>query len=200
MGMDWFSKRKFVIVCHEKVVRIPLEGDEILRVHGEHTLGAAKALMNAKVDEPRISDIPVVRDFTDMFLGDLLGLPPQRQVEFGIDLVHGATEAELKSLEVSVGVTEEGEAVTTDVHRENFLFRLLNPLTSLTERNQKYEWSVEQEEAFQTLKNDLSVMDEAHASRLRWMIYPVVLADAAESVRDAIGFEYCLTSSSGWTK
>ncbi|GJR59197.1 hypothetical protein Tco_1501359 [Tanacetum coccineum] len=31
------------------------------------------------------------------------------------------------------------------------------------------------------------------------MIYLVVLADAAESVRDAIGFEYCLASSSGWT-
>ncbi|GJY89140.1 putative reverse transcriptase domain-containing protein [Tanacetum coccineum] len=54
-------------------------------------------------------------------------------------------------------------------------------------------------------------MDEAHASskewnsgddqlRLRWMIYLVVLADAAESVRDAIGFEYYLASSSGWTK
>ncbi|GJX36817.1 hypothetical protein Tco_0248374 [Tanacetum coccineum] len=60
--MDWLSKRKFVIVCHEKVVRIPLEGDEILRVHGERTLGAAKALMNAK-----------------------------RQVKFCIDLVPGAT-------------------------------------------------------------------------------------------------------------
>ncbi|GKC37336.1 hypothetical protein Tco_1049720, partial [Tanacetum coccineum] len=36
--------------------------------------------------------------------------------------------------------------------------------------------------------------------RLRWMIYLVVLSDAAESVRDAIGFEYCLASSSGWTK
>ncbi|GJX64625.1 putative reverse transcriptase domain-containing protein [Tanacetum coccineum] len=33
VGMDWLSKRKFVIVCHEKVVRIPLEGDEILRIH-----------------------------------------------------------------------------------------------------------------------------------------------------------------------
>ncbi|GKD75822.1 hypothetical protein Tco_1334104, partial [Tanacetum coccineum] len=33
--------------------------------------------------------------------------------------------------------------------------------------------------------------------RLRWMIYLVVLADAAESVRDAIGFEYRLASSSG---
>ncbi|GJV44029.1 hypothetical protein Tco_1428565 [Tanacetum coccineum] len=45
-----------------------------------------------------------------------------------------------------------------------------------------------------------SEMDEAHASRLRWIIYLVVLADAAESVRDTIGFENCLASSSGWTK
>ncbi|GJR19895.1 putative reverse transcriptase domain-containing protein [Tanacetum coccineum] len=89
--MDWLSKRKFVIVCHEKVVRIPLEGDEILQVHGERTLAAVKALINAKVDEPRISNIPVVRDFTDVFPKDLLGLPPQRQVEFRIDLVPGAT-------------------------------------------------------------------------------------------------------------
>ncbi|GJT59010.1 putative reverse transcriptase domain-containing protein [Tanacetum coccineum] len=36
--------------------------------------------------------------------------------------------------------------------------------------------------------------------RLRWMIYLVVLADVSESVRDAIGFEYCLASSSGWIK
>ncbi|GKF38164.1 hypothetical protein Tco_0118225 [Tanacetum coccineum] len=50
MGMDWFSKRKFVIVCHEKVVRIPLEGEEILRVHGEHTQRVVKTLMNTKVD------------------------------------------------------------------------------------------------------------------------------------------------------
>ncbi|GJZ45089.1 hypothetical protein Tco_0592685 [Tanacetum coccineum] len=45
-----------------------------------------------------------------------------------------------------------------------------------------------------------SVMVEAHASRLRWTIYPVLLEDTEESVRDAIGFEYCLASSSGWTK
>ncbi|GJW61591.1 putative reverse transcriptase domain-containing protein [Tanacetum coccineum] len=82
---------RFVIVCYEKVVRIPLKGDEILRVYEERTLGAAKALMNAKIDEPWISVITVVRDFTDVFLEDLLGLPPQRQVEFRIDLVHEVT-------------------------------------------------------------------------------------------------------------
>ncbi|GKC52255.1 putative reverse transcriptase domain-containing protein, partial [Tanacetum coccineum] len=87
------SKNKAVIVCHEKVVEIPIKEGGILRVHGERTWRAAKALMNAKVDEPRISDIPVVRDFTDVFPKDLLGLPPQRQVQFCIDLVLGATLA-----------------------------------------------------------------------------------------------------------
>ncbi|GKB60280.1 hypothetical protein Tco_0916466 [Tanacetum coccineum] len=56
VGMNWLSKRKFVIVCHEKVVRIPIKEGGILRVHGERTLGAAKALMNAKIDEPKLSD------------------------------------------------------------------------------------------------------------------------------------------------
>ncbi|GJV32048.1 putative reverse transcriptase domain-containing protein [Tanacetum coccineum] len=92
--MDWLSKRKFVIVCYETVVRIPLEGDEVLRVYRERIWKAAKALRNAKEDEPRISDIPVVRGFTDVFSEDLLGLPLQRQVEFRIDLVPGATPVE----------------------------------------------------------------------------------------------------------
>ncbi|GKB79353.1 hypothetical protein Tco_0946248, partial [Tanacetum coccineum] len=82
---------KAVIVCHEKVVEIPIDEGGILRIHGECIWKAAKALMNAKVDEPRISDIPMVRGFTDVFPEDLSGLPPQRQVEFRIDLVLGAT-------------------------------------------------------------------------------------------------------------
>ncbi|GJW32778.1 putative nucleotidyltransferase, ribonuclease H [Tanacetum coccineum] len=89
--MDWLSQNNAVIVCHEKVVEIPLEGSGILRVQGERILGAAKALMNAKVDEPKLSDISVVRDFVNIFSEDLSGLPPQRQVEFRIDLVLGAT-------------------------------------------------------------------------------------------------------------
>ncbi|GKA68824.1 putative reverse transcriptase domain-containing protein, partial [Tanacetum coccineum] len=69
--MDWLSKRKFVIVCHEKVVRIPLEGEEILWVYGERTQGVMKTLMNTKVDEPKLRDISVVRDFIDVFPEDL---------------------------------------------------------------------------------------------------------------------------------
>ncbi|GJR83947.1 hypothetical protein Tco_0154732 [Tanacetum coccineum] len=58
VGIDQLSKRKFGIVCHEKVVRIPLEGDEILQVHGERTQGVVKTLMNTKVVEFRVDLVP----------------------------------------------------------------------------------------------------------------------------------------------
>ncbi|GKC24646.1 hypothetical protein Tco_1026796 [Tanacetum coccineum] len=47
--------------------------------------------MSTKANEPTLSDIPIVRDFEDVFPDDLLGLPPQRQVEFRIDLIPRAT-------------------------------------------------------------------------------------------------------------
>ncbi|GKB03419.1 hypothetical protein Tco_0831562 [Tanacetum coccineum] len=61
VGMDWLSKNKAVIVCHEKVVRIPLESGEILHVQGERTLGGTKTLMSTKAKEPELSDIPIQR-------------------------------------------------------------------------------------------------------------------------------------------
>ncbi|GJV99542.1 putative reverse transcriptase domain-containing protein [Tanacetum coccineum] len=91
VGMDWLSEHKAEIVCHEKVVRIPLEGGEILYVQGERTLGIAKALSNVKVNEPKLSDISIIRDFVEVFSEDLSGFLPQQQVEFCIDLVLGAT-------------------------------------------------------------------------------------------------------------
>ncbi|GJX08885.1 putative reverse transcriptase domain-containing protein [Tanacetum coccineum] len=89
VGMYWLSQHKAVIVCHEKVVEIPVEDGRILRVHGEWAVGITKALKSAKDDEPKLSDISMVCEFKDVFPEDLSGLPPQRQVEFRIDLVPG---------------------------------------------------------------------------------------------------------------
>ncbi|GJX54890.1 putative reverse transcriptase domain-containing protein [Tanacetum coccineum] len=43
-----------------------------------------------KLEEKRLEDVSTVRDFSKVFLEDLPGLPPTRQVEFQIDLVPGA--------------------------------------------------------------------------------------------------------------
>ncbi|GJY67531.1 putative reverse transcriptase domain-containing protein [Tanacetum coccineum] len=43
-----------------------------------------------KSERKRLEDVPIVRDFLEVFIEDLPGLPPTRQVEFQIDLVPGA--------------------------------------------------------------------------------------------------------------
>ncbi|GJS21326.1 hypothetical protein Tco_0449958 [Tanacetum coccineum] len=62
IGMDWLSRYDVAILCGEKKVRIPLE-----------------------------EDVPVIRDFLEVFPDELPRLPPPRQVEFHIDLIPGAT-------------------------------------------------------------------------------------------------------------
>ncbi|GJU19980.1 putative reverse transcriptase domain-containing protein, partial [Tanacetum coccineum] len=44
-------------------------------------------VIEKKSDEKRLEDIPVVKEFSDIFPEDLPGLPPVRQVEFQIDLI-----------------------------------------------------------------------------------------------------------------
>nr|GEZ05299.1 putative reverse transcriptase domain-containing protein [Tanacetum cinerariifolium] len=47
-------------------------------------------VMEQKSEDKRLENIPVVREFSDVFLEDLPGLPPVYQVEFQIDLIPGA--------------------------------------------------------------------------------------------------------------
>ncbi|GKA52787.1 putative reverse transcriptase domain-containing protein, partial [Tanacetum coccineum] len=90
VGMDWLSKLRAKIVCYEKIVQIPLSNGDILEVHGERPEGNLKQLKTMKVNELKLEDIPVVREFPGVFPEDLSGLPPSREVEFCIDLILGA--------------------------------------------------------------------------------------------------------------
>ncbi|GJX03361.1 putative reverse transcriptase domain-containing protein [Tanacetum coccineum] len=84
IGMDWLSKYHARIICDEKVVHIPIDGETLI-IRGDRT-----QVMKKKPDEKRLEDIPVVREFPEVFPEDLPGLPPVRQVEFQIDLIPGA--------------------------------------------------------------------------------------------------------------
>ncbi|GKB87963.1 putative reverse transcriptase domain-containing protein [Tanacetum coccineum] len=98
VGMDWLSEHKAKIVCHEKVVRIPLESDE-----------------------PKLSDISIIRDFVKVFLEDLSGLPPQRQVEFRIDLVSGATPVAKSPYRLAPSEMQELSAQLQELQDKGFI-------------------------------------------------------------------------------
>ncbi|GJT75816.1 putative reverse transcriptase domain-containing protein [Tanacetum coccineum] len=117
IGMDWLRKYHAVIVCDEKLVQIPY-GNETLIFHGNESnngresrltiISCSKAQeymakgcqiflaqISAKKEEDKsegkqLKDVPIVRDFPEVFPEDLSGLPPARPVEFQIDLIPGA--------------------------------------------------------------------------------------------------------------
>ncbi|GJX82601.1 putative reverse transcriptase domain-containing protein [Tanacetum coccineum] len=87
IGMDWLSNYKAEIICHEKVVRIPLPDGNVLTVLGEKPEEKARFLMGVKKQE----EIVVVRDFPEVFPDDLSRLPPIREIKFRIELIPGST-------------------------------------------------------------------------------------------------------------
>ncbi|GJS87001.1 putative reverse transcriptase domain-containing protein [Tanacetum coccineum] len=91
IGMDWLPNYKAEIICHEKVVRIPLPDGKVLRVLGEGPEEKARFLMGAKAGDKKQEEIVVVRDFPKVFPNDLSGLPPIWEIKFRIKLITGAT-------------------------------------------------------------------------------------------------------------
>nr|GEV00379.1 reverse transcriptase domain-containing protein [Tanacetum cinerariifolium] len=74
IGMDWLVKHDALIVCGKKEVHIPVKAH----------------VTEKEPKEKCLEDVPIIRDFLEVFPDDLLGLPPPRQVEFRIELMPGA--------------------------------------------------------------------------------------------------------------
>ncbi|GJW61491.1 putative reverse transcriptase domain-containing protein [Tanacetum coccineum] len=87
IGMDWSNQgnetRLNIISC-TKTQKYLLKGCQVFLAH----VTTKKAEDKSK--EKRLEDVPIVRDFPEVFPKDLLGLSPTRQAEFQIDLVPGA--------------------------------------------------------------------------------------------------------------
>ncbi|GKC11280.1 putative reverse transcriptase domain-containing protein [Tanacetum coccineum] len=66
IGMDWLSNHKIEIICHEKVVRIPLLDGKVLRVLGVRPKEKVRHSMSAKAKEKKQEEIVVERDFSEL--------------------------------------------------------------------------------------------------------------------------------------
>jgi hypothetical protein len=92
LGMDWLSKHKVLIDCAEKFVKLTtLEGKEMeFVVEPVVTVkGAANHTKVNQLDASQGSEVPVVNEFPDVFPEELPGMPPDREIEFVIELNPG---------------------------------------------------------------------------------------------------------------
>jgi hypothetical protein len=92
LGMDWLSKHKVLINCAKKSVKLTTpEGNEMEFV--AEPVVTIKGIDNRvkvnQLDASQGSKVPVVNEFPDVFPEELLGMPPDRDIEFVIELKPG---------------------------------------------------------------------------------------------------------------
>ncbi|GKA01366.1 hypothetical protein Tco_0674031 [Tanacetum coccineum] len=137
-----------VIICDKKIMRIPY-GDKVLIVQGDKDGKREKSKLSiisctktqkyiergfliflAQVtkkeienesEEKRLKDVPTVQDFLEVFLEDLPGLPPTRQVEFQIDLVPGAALVARASYRLAPSELQELSTQLQELSEKGFI-------------------------------------------------------------------------------
>ncbi|XP_070054072.1 uncharacterized protein [Nicotiana tomentosiformis] len=109
LGMDWLSPCHTILDFHTMTVTLAMPG--LPRIEWRSSLDYVPSrvisylkaqrmvvkgclvylafMRDVGANTPPIDSVPVVRDFLDVFPADLPGMPPDRDIDFGIDLVSG---------------------------------------------------------------------------------------------------------------
>ncbi|XP_022032372.1 uncharacterized protein LOC110933459 [Helianthus annuus] len=105
VGMDWLAKHHAETQCEKKVIHVLIPGGKRVSIQGEKNVNSklcsivqafkyvrngSKAFLTYVIDTnqdtPNIEEVEVVKEFLDVFSEDLPGLPPERDVDFKIEL------------------------------------------------------------------------------------------------------------------
>ena len=109
LGMDWLSRHRATLDCYKKEVKLHIPGKLEVKFRGMRrelssnmisTIAVQRMLhkgcqgylayvVETEKEGILVDEIPVVREFPDVFPDDITGLPPDREVEFTIDLIPG---------------------------------------------------------------------------------------------------------------
>ena len=111
LGMDWLSKHRTIVDCDKKIVLLKCPDLSKVIIQGIRSdsvpkvMSAMKAprflrkdyeaflvlILDSKREQVNLENIPVIREFPDVFPEELLGVPPEREVDLSIEVVQGTT-------------------------------------------------------------------------------------------------------------
>ena len=107
LGMDWLSRHRATLDCYKKEVKLHRPGKLEVKFRGicrelsssmisamtaqrmlrKGCQGYLAYVVETGKEGTLVDEIPVVKEFPNVFPDDIAGLPPEREVEFTIDLI-----------------------------------------------------------------------------------------------------------------
>jgi hypothetical protein len=104
LGMNWLDKYQAIISCDKRIIKLvsPL-GEEVVAelVSPEPRKGGYHQMAIDSKEADSLETIRVVSEFPDVFSKDLPGIPPERKVEFAIELLPGTAPISKRAYRVS---------------------------------------------------------------------------------------------------
>jgi hypothetical protein len=126
LGMNWLAQHKAILNTDLRTIRLSYGQEEVLL----SIPVAIPAKPIGRVYEaiiPEIQDIPVVCEFPDVFSKDLPGLPPERYVEFVIELKPGTAPISRRSYRMPPNELAELKTQLQDLLEKGFIRPRLSP-------------------------------------------------------------------------
>jgi hypothetical protein len=124
LGMDWMSKYQGHIDCAKKSITVTNN----VGIQIEHIVNmpSHKAYYKKSVSGPTLDQVPVVCEYPDVFLEELPGMPPDRDIEFIIELVPRTTPIAQRAYRMNPQELEELKRQLADMLSKG----LIRPSTS----------------------------------------------------------------------
>ena len=110
LGMNWLSKHRAIVDCYKKIVLLKCSDLSKVTVQGIRSESIPKIIsdmearrflrkgeallaliLDSKREQVNLENIPVIREFNDVFPEVLPRVPPEREVDLSIEVVQGTT-------------------------------------------------------------------------------------------------------------
>ena len=147
LGMDWLSRHRATLDCYKMEVNLHRPGKMEVKFRGISrelsssmisTMTTQKMLHKGSqgylafvVETGKkgtiLDEIPVVREFPDMFPDDITGLPPEREVEFTIDLIPGTEPISIPPYKMAPAELRELKAQLEELLSKGFIRSSISP-------------------------------------------------------------------------
>jgi hypothetical protein len=119
LGIDWMKQNKAVIQCQQKVVVVNAPNGEKISV--DVAVQKQPTAVVNQLDEDASKENPVIDEFLDVFLDDLPGMPPDRDIEFLIELLPGTAPIAKRPYRMRVDELEELKKQIKELQDKGFI-------------------------------------------------------------------------------
>ena len=147
LGIDWLSRHRATLDCYKKEVKFHRPGKlevkfrEMRRKLSSNMISAMGAqrmlrkgcqgylayVVEIEKEGTLVEEIPVVREFPDVFPDDIAGLPPDREVEFTIDLIPGTEPNSIPPYRMAPAELRELKAQLEELLSKGFIRPSISP-------------------------------------------------------------------------